>query len=461
MRIEPAAAGSATAAPRIAVIAGALGYRQVLSAYLRSAWPAAEIEEIDPFSQTMRGAGIVFGAEADVMLVAGLGTLTEAINALERLGVGPRAPEELAAAHEHAPAKRVAPVILLASQDLALHAQTLIEAGAAAVLLKDALSRESLISVIERIVAGQRPAMASLLVHTNSGNEEQFGLFKFSVEHERVMLPIEHFKPLATLAANPMAQVFLAERLTDGKRVVVKFPLSTPYHETGVARQFCDRYLYLCALDGRHVVRYLDAGIAGSWPYVVLEYLAAGDLRQRMATGITTNMALRVLAQIGEALATLHAGGFAHMDIKPENIFFRADGSLALIDFNISTAFGRVARNRLTGDVLGSPFYMSPEQGRGAPVDGRSDLYSAGVILFEMLTGERPYAGENSAQVIFRHLHDEIPLLPRRIRDLQPLVDQLLAKDAAERFATAEDLLAALRPFVATVGLTRDAGETN
>jgi serine/threonine protein kinase len=135
------------------------------------------------------------------------------------------------------------------------------------------------------------------------------------------------------------------------------------------------------------------------------------------------------------------------MDIKPENIFFRTDGSLALIDFNISTGFGRVARNRLTGDVLGSPSYMSPEQGRGAPVDGRSDLYSAGVILHEMLTGNRPFCGENSAQVIFRHLHDEIPLLPKRIRDLQPLMDRLLAKEPDERFASADALVVALQSF--------------
>lgn len=444
---KPSAAGS----PRIAVIAGAIGYRQVLTAFLRSAWPAAAIEEIDPFSQTMRGAGMVFGAQADLLLVAGLGTPAEAISALGRLGVVPRAAPGHAAADDAMQTAHAAPVVLLASQDLASHAQALIEAGAAAVLLKDALSRETLVGLIGSLLNGTPVSMESLLAHTNAGNESQFGIFKFSVEHERVLLAVENVRPLATLAANPMAQVFLGERLTDGKRVVVKFPLSTPYHDTGLARQFCDRYLYLSGLDGRHVVRYLDAGISGSWPYVVLEYLPAGDLRQRMAAGITTSAALRVLAQIGEALATLHAGGFAHMDIKPENIFFRADGSLALIDFNISTVFGRVARNRLTGDVLGSPFYMSPEQGRGAPVDGRSDLYSAGIIFFEMLTGERPYAGENSAQVIFRHLHDEVPLLPRRIRDLQPLVDQLLAKDPAERFATAGDLIAALRPFVASL----------
>jgi serine/threonine-protein kinase PpkA len=129
-----------------------------------------------------------------------------------------------------------------------------------------------------------------------------------------------------------------------------------------------------------------------------------------------------------------------------------------VIDFNISTPFGSVARSA-RGDVLGSPFYMSPEQGRGLPVDGRSDLYSAGVILFEMLTGERPFSGENSTQVIFQHLHAEIPLLPKRIRQLQPLVDSLLAKNPDERFADSNALIDALRPHLANLAGNQPANE--
>ena len=143
----------------------------------------------------------------------------------------------------------------------------------------------------------------------------------------------------------------------------------------------------------------------------------------------------------------MHAGKLAHMDVKPENIFFRGD-EIVLIDFNIATSFGNVARNSVTGDVLGSPFYMSPEQGRGMAVDGRSDLYSLGVIFYEMLTGSQPYVGESAIQVIYKHIHDEIPLLPKRVRALQPILDGLMAKDCNERIASAEDLASQLSPFL-------------
>jgi serine/threonine-protein kinase PpkA len=213
-------------------------------------------------------------------------------------------------------------------------------------------------------------------------------------------------------------------------------------------------------LNGQQVVRYLDAGVADSWPYVVLEHLSGDDLRRRIAKGIEPIDALRILYELSAALARFHAGNFAHMDLKPENIFFR-DNELVLIDFNISTRFGHVARNRVTRDVLGSPFYMSPEQGQGLAIDGRSDLYSAGVIFYEMLTGSQPYTAESAAQTIFKHLQDEIPLLPKRVRALQPIVDALMAKDRDERIATAAELSAMLLPFLradsSDVAMSNDA----
>lgn len=414
--------------PRIAVIVGSAGYRRLLITLIRAALPLAKIEEVDPFSQTitMRGAGASVGTDSDIIILGGIGTEAEALSALRRLR-----------ARESCP-----PIILLTSHELEPMSSNLCAAGAAAVLLKDALSQNALAQAILHLT-GRAPAHADSNVAPR-----QYGQFAFMVDGERVVLAIDGFKSLATLSANTMAQVMMAEAVDDRSRVVVKIPLSTPYHDAAVVQRFCERYHCFSSLKGRSVVRYLDAGIAGSWPYVVLEYLAAGDLRRRMANGLATNASIRILHQTSMALMDVHAGGFAHMDLKPENIFFRDDGNLVLIDFNISTRIGGVTRNQNSGDVLGSPFYMSPEQGRGLPIDGRSDLYSAGVIFYEMLTGERPFSGENSAQVIFQHLHEEIPLLPKRIRHLQPIVDKLLAKNPDERFAGASDLAAALEPLL-------------
>lgn len=374
------------------------------------------------------------------MVLGGIGTKAEALSALARL----RANAQSADASDSATPP---PLIMLVSPELAPLAGELITAGAAAVLHKDALSRQSLIEAISSAAASRQAGS-----NDSSGS---FGKFSFNVDGEPVVLAIEHFGCVKTLAASAMSQVFLAERLSDStdpggrKRVVIKVPVANPCHDALGVQRFCERYQFISSLDGNGVVRYVDAGIAGSWPYVVLEHLSAGDLRQRVAAGMTTLDALKVLDRLAIALATFHGGQFAHMDIKPENIFFRDDGELVLIDFNISTRFGGVARNRQTQEVLGSPFYMSPEQGQGLVADGRSDLYSAGVILFEMLTGRRPFEGDNSAQVIYKHLHEEIPLLPQRIRDLQPLIDHLLAKNPGERYGSAAALSIALRPWLA------------
>jgi hypothetical protein len=423
----------------IAVIDGSGGYRKVLTAYLQTQWPDARIESIDPYSQTMRGAGIAFGTDCDVMVLGGIGTKAEALSALARLRANAHS------ASTGAPATPP-PLIMLVSPELAPLADELIAAGAAAVLHKDALSRLSLIKAI----SAATEVTPSRLKSSGGG----FGKFSFNVDGEPVVLAIEHFGCVKTLAASAMSQVFLAERLSespnpgDRKRVVIKVPVANPCHDALGIQRFCERYQFINGLDGDGVVRYVDVGIAGSWPYVVLEHLSTGDLRQRMAAGMTTSDALAALDRLAIALATFHGGQFAHMDIKPENIFFRDDGDLVLIDFNISTRFGGIARNRQTQEVLGSPFYMSPEQGQGLVADGRSDLYSAGVILFEMLTGRRPFEGDNSAQVIYKHLHEEIPLLPQRIRDLQPIIDHLLAKNPDERYGSAAALSVALRPWL-------------
>ena len=413
--------------PHISVIVGSIGYRRLLTTLIRAGIPFAEIEEVDPFSQTIRDSGISFGMRSNVIVLGGIGTEAEALSALGRLRERADCP----------------PIIILISHELKAQAANLCAAGAAAVLLKDALSQRTLVNAILRLTGSSTSDQPN-----NVSAARQCGQFPLVVDGERVVLSIDGFRLLTTMSANSMAQVMCAEAIDDQARVVIKIALSTPYHDAAVVQRFCDRYQYFSSLKGRSVVRYLDAGIAGAWPYVVLEYLAAGDLRRRMSNGLGIDAAIRTLHQIATALVDVHAGKFAHMDLKPENIFFRSDDSLILIDFNISTRTGGVTRNRISGDVMGSPFYMSPEQGRGLPIDGRSDLYSAGVIFYEMLTGERPFSGESSAQVIFKHLHEEVPLLPGRIRHLQPLIDRLLAKNREERFASASELIDGLSPLL-------------
>jgi eukaryotic-like serine/threonine-protein kinase len=432
---------------KFSVIDGSAGYRAVLSAFLLAEWPDASIEEVDPFAETLRGVGIAFGTNSDIILLGGIGTYAEACASLQRLR-----------AREHCP-----PVILMVARELEPQVSLLVAAGAASVLFKDAFSKNSLVATVSRLVGENRGSKVS----PPSSDTRTFGQFSFIAIGQCHTLAIEHYRFVSTLASSNFAQVFNAERIDDRTRVVIKVPLSAPHHRMEV-RAFCERYRLVAGLNGRHVVRYLDAGIAGLWPYVVLEYLAGGDLRRRLgpeplpgvAAIITPDAAVRILYKLSNALATFHAGNFAHMDLKPENIFFRGD-EVVLIDFNISTRFGNTVRDRATGDVLGSPFYMSPEQGQGLAIDGRSDLYSAGVIFYEMLTGVQPYIGESAAQIIYKHVHDEIPLLPARVRAYQPIVDALMEKDRAARVASAEDLAAMLLPFLKPEQATDDTASAS
>jgi serine/threonine protein kinase len=170
-----------------------------------------------------------------------------------------------------------------------------------------------------------------------------------------------------------------------------------------------------------------------------MEYFAQGDLRRRMRSGIATSEALAYGAQIARALAAIHALGTLHRDLKPGNIMLRLDGHLALIDFGLAKQAAFEMEITDTGLIFGTPHYMSPEQGHGQSLDQRSDLYSLGVVLYEMLTGQKPFNATNPMAVIYMHRNAPVPRLPPAQARLQPLIEQLLAKQPQARPASADE----------------------
>jgi len=138
-----------------------------------------------------------------------------------------------------------------------------------------------------------------------------------------------------------------------------------------------------------------------------------------------------------------------HRDVKPGNVLLRADGSIAFIDFGLARRLGLDSDITGAGAIFGTPHYMSPEQGHGARLDPRSDLYSLGVILYEMLTGRKPYTGDNALAVIYRHAHEPVPDLPRPLQHLQGLLARLLAKRPEERPASAHEVLTIIDELLA------------
>jgi eukaryotic-like serine/threonine-protein kinase len=191
------------------------------------------------------------------------------------------------------------------------------------------------------------------------------------------------------------------------------------------------------------VVQIYELDVADDHAFILMEFFPTGDLRARMRRGIVPLDAVRILRQMAAALAAIHAAGVLHRDLKPGNVMLRADGSIALIDFGLAKQLTLDAEITATGEIFGTPYYMSPEQGHGRDVDARSDVYSLGVIFYEMLTGKKPFLAPSPMAVIYKHSHAPIPRLPEDLAHLQPLLDKLLGKEPQDRYQSAAEICAA------------------
>ena len=257
-------------------------------------------------------------------------------------------------------------------------------------------------------------------------------------------LEIPGLKVIKEVGRGGMARVYQAIQESLQRPVAVKLldhPDTPGFHE-----RFMNEGRYLAALSHSNIVEVYDVGECNGQYYIVMEYLPGGDLRHRIRQGMKPGLALKVALRIALCLDYLHEKGLVHRDLKPSNILFRADNNPVLTDFGVAKLLRDKGDLTISGGVLGSPSYLSPEQaGFGGRVDRRSDLYSLGVILFEMLTGERPYQGENFVEIIMAHHRQPIPELPETLYQYQPLVDRLLAKEMDDRFQSGSEFVQDLR----------------
>jgi serine/threonine-protein kinase len=198
-----------------------------------------------------------------------------------------------------------------------------------------------------------------------------------------------------------------------------------------------------------NIVSIYDFAVHEGNPFLAMEYVEAGNLGQALAASgrFAAPEVVAITGQVLDALACAHGLGIVHRDVKPANILLLANGHVKMTDFGIAR-FDSVELTQ-TGSVIGTPSYMSPEQIRGEPVDARSDLFSTGIVLYEMLSGERPFPGRNIAEITHRLLTGPLPDIRGKVAGvpdpLAAVIERALAKSPADRFASAADMALALR----------------
>lgn len=258
------------------------------------------------------------------------------------------------------------------------------------------------------------------------------------------LIDIPGFQVQKEIGRGGMARVYLAVQKKFGRLVALKVVSASITRDT----QFKERFIRESRINARlthpNIVQVYDVGSHEHWLYLVLEYVRGGDLNQRIDRGMHMVDLVRVIQDMCRALDYAHGKGFVHRDIKPENILFREDGSAVLTDFGIA----RLTDNNPTvtsgGTIVGTPQYMSPEQASGRELDGRSDLYSLGVVFYRMLTGDVPYKADSAVSIGIKHLQEPIPRLPNYLKAFQAVMDKCLAKRPEQRFQTGAEFSEAL-----------------
>ncbi len=252
---------------------------------------------------------------------------------------------------------------------------------------------------------------------------------------------VEGYRVVSRLGEGSGSHVWLAEREADRLPLVLKVLKTTPADDIDKFQRFRQEHAFIAEARHNGVVEILGNGFAGPYPYLAMEYFPRGSLKDTLQDALSPRQALAVLAQLAGALVAIHAHGIVHRDLKPANVLVRDDGTMAIADFGVAARLEAVNADARKQEVFGSPHYLAPELIRGEPASALTDIYSLGVVFFEMLTGAKPFAASNVRDLAQQHLHAAVPRLEAALADYQPLLDGMLAKNPLERFQSAQDLL--------------------
>jgi len=252
------------------------------------------------------------------------------------------------------------------------------------------------------------------------------------------------------LAHSTTATVYLAHSEALSRTVALKLQSIDHRASASERQRFMRECEILSRLNHRSVADIIDFGITPEYLYLALEYFPCGSLRERLRNPVSAGDAIDYARQIAEALQVVHAAGVCHRDVKPSNLMLTAENRVVLIDFGSARAPLVATDGARSTQTTATPYYVCPEHLAGAEPDPRFDLYSLGIIFYEMLAGEPPFRGSTLADVFERHRAAPVPQLRAEYRACQPLINRLLEKNPADRYATAADFLEALEALEAT-----------
>jgi len=396
---------------RIMIIDGQAEFRLLLMHHVTTCWPDALISDYDPTAaghlpEEFSGAG------NDIILLGDNHGNRSGLKTLKRYAHKPGFP----------------PVVYFCSS--AEMKREAIVAGAQAAFLRNQIRHDELVVRIGQILRARRR-----LASTNALfiGDSRTGIHPL----------VKGYRFLDKLSSSEHSAVYLAEKESAGIKVVLKVLRQVPDFSEGIGAfdRFLQEYEMIADLLHPNIVKIYDLGVSDDHAHIAMEYLSGGDLKQRIREGISEPDVLQYTIQIAGALAKVHSVGILHRDLKPGNVMLRDDGSVALIDFGLAKRMRLEQEMTGSGEIFGTPYYMSPEQGHADDVDARSDVYSLGVIFYEMLTGEKPYRASNAMGIIYKHSHAPIPLLPRHLERHQRLLDKLLAKRVHDRLQSANEVV--------------------
>jgi serine/threonine protein kinase len=390
---------------RVLLIDRDAAFRDKVRDIFADAWPGTQVEQYDPAIGARPGSGFAL-SEFDLVLLDNRLGAEDGLEWLRELKKRPGCP----------------PTVMLAGHGDESVAVRAMKLGASDYLPKDMLTSESLERIVRQALVPQ-PADRTL-------NMRSAGLPL-----------IEGYRLLREVGRGAVSRVYLVVPEAGGSPVIAKVLSENLVHDSDFLARFLREYEIIGRISSPYVGKVFAHGFSDDSAFMLMEYLSGGDVRSYFSSNYVDQVrVLRIFRQVLMALSDVHAAGIIHRDLKPHNVMFRADQSLAMVDFGIAKIVGDPGITE-EGNLLGTPIYMSPEVLRGQPADPRSDLYSAGVMLYQMLAKKPPFTGEAATDIIDQHLNVVPPPLPRAQDEFQPLVDALLEKDPDRRPESAEAVL--------------------